>query len=280
MICVSPITITNDKGRFTVPCGRCPMCIKNRQEDWIFRLNEEFSVSSSALFLTLTYSDEHIPVGENNFTLFKRDLQNFHKRLRINHDRHEKVQKMAKNWPKIKYYAIGEYGSKTERPHYHGIYFNIWPELEKELVTIWGKGHVKIGTVTPQSIAYVTSYLFSKLEKWEGKEQPFALISKKMGADYVKKNFKFHNTAQQKRAYVISHDRQIRMPKYYKEKIFNDYDRFFLAKQAVKMADDFTTKLEEKAIKQGDDPRLYLAKLRYEAYRTLAKKQTKNKTQL
>ena len=81
---------------------------------WSFRLREELKDSESAHFLTLTYDDEHIIItGNNEPTLYKRDVQLFLKSLR-------KLQKQ-----KIKYYFVGEYGGKTDRPHYHAIIFNL-----------------------------------------------------------------------------------------------------------------------------------------------------------
>ena len=50
-------------------------------------------------------------------TLQKSDLQKFFKRLR------------KKTHEKISYYAVGEYGDNTQRPHYHIILFNAIPRI-------------------------------------------------------------------------------------------------------------------------------------------------------
>jgi len=48
-------------------------------------------------------------------TLKKTDIQKFFKRLRKCHGKKHKS---------IKYYAVGEYGGQTLRPHYHIVIFN------------------------------------------------------------------------------------------------------------------------------------------------------------
>ena len=59
-------------------------------------------------YITLTYNDDHLPA---NGSLQPRDLQLFWKRLR------------KARTPGIRYYACGEYGDQTARPHYHAIIF-------------------------------------------------------------------------------------------------------------------------------------------------------------
>ena len=88
-----------------VPCGKCPNCKKRRVNEWVFRLQEEDKVSSTSYFITLTYDTVVVPISPNGFmTLKKRDLQLFWKRLR----------KAIGKGPKIRYYAVGEYGSKSK----------------------------------------------------------------------------------------------------------------------------------------------------------------------
>src|SRR5690625_7067719 len=83
MQCPSPISIKDPNGqhswqRIQVPCGKCGACKHNRRADWSFRLQQELRDAESALFLTLTYSDENLPVTENGeITLRKKDTQLF-----------------------------------------------------------------------------------------------------------------------------------------------------------------------------------------------------------
>ena len=108
--CITPFQvrdkITNQW--MALPCGKCPNCMKRRTSGWSFRLIKEGDISETALFVTLTYNTKYVPMSKNGFmTLDKSAVQLFMKRLRKNSSR------------KLKYYAIGEYGGKRSRPHYH-----------------------------------------------------------------------------------------------------------------------------------------------------------------
>lgn len=113
-------------------------------------------------FITLTYSDEHLPAGGS---LHKPDFQKFMKRLR------EQTQQ------KIRYYMCGEYGDKLGRPHYHALIFGydfsdktLW-EIRKEnkfyrskqLEKLWRLGYSSISEVTFSSAAYVARYVMKKI---------------------------------------------------------------------------------------------------------------------
>ena len=100
--------------RTLVPCGKCPSCLSDRARDWSNRCLMELKTSGSAIFVTLTYDDFHLPIDDDGPTLRVRDVQLFFKRLR-------------KDFPnsRIRYLLSGEYGSKTSRPHYHAIIFGL-----------------------------------------------------------------------------------------------------------------------------------------------------------
>lgn len=100
-----------------LPCGRCIGCRLKYSRDWADRCMLESLQYKNNIFLTLTYDDNHIPEcqeGSPIHPLKKRDLQLFIKRLR-------------KEFPndRIRYFACGEYGSNSMRPHYHLLVFNI-----------------------------------------------------------------------------------------------------------------------------------------------------------
>ena len=111
--CIAPFSVTHKtKGLVQVPCNKCPHCYARRISGWSYRLLREARDSDQAHFITLTYNTTHVPITqEGNFTLSPRDLQLYFKRLR-------------KTSPRLKYYAVGEYGSELNRPHYHAIVFN------------------------------------------------------------------------------------------------------------------------------------------------------------
>lgn len=101
-----------------VPCGKCPLCRAKKAKEWSFRaVAENTSSTSEPLFLTLTYNNDNLP----SCGIFKEEIQLFMKRLRRNLDR----RSIPHN---LRYVAVGEYGSKSQRPHYHMILWN-FPDL-------------------------------------------------------------------------------------------------------------------------------------------------------
>lgn len=107
-----------------IPCGKCIGCRLEYSRQWANRCMLELQYHDSAYFVTLTYDDYHIPIsyypdeetGEalESFTLCKRDFQLFMKRLRKRFSDQQ-----------IRFFACGEYGPSTFRPHYHVILFGL-----------------------------------------------------------------------------------------------------------------------------------------------------------
>lgn len=176
--CLYPITIGKQQG-FTrwkvVPCGKCLTCKRRRQAGWSFRLSQEMQRSQSAAFITFTYNDDCLTYGEENPTLVKRDFQLFMKRLR------KKQSKRTQD--KIKFYACGEYGSITQRPHYHAIVFNLHPSLSLDgiLSEIWSMGNVQVDECNIKTIQYVTKYVMKTHNRYKGVEPEFSLMSQGLG---------------------------------------------------------------------------------------------------
>lgn len=166
-----------------LPCGKCEGCRLDYSRQWATRCMLELGYHESSYFVTLTYDDAHVPVsyytapetGEafSAYTLSKRDFQLFMKRLR-------------KSQPdsNIRFYASGEYGSNTLRPHYHAILFGLKLDdlvpysktlrgdvlyTSDWLQKVWSKdgcplGHVIIGEVTWESCAYTARYVLKKAQ--------------------------------------------------------------------------------------------------------------------
>lgn len=192
----------------SVPCGRCPACYRRRVSAWSFRLLQEYKVCYSAQFLTLTYDSCNVPLTSKGVAqLCKRDMQLFIKRLRKSHE----------EGTRIKYFAVGEYGGKTSRPHYHILLFNARVELVQ---SSWKLGNVHYGTVTAASIGYTLKYMAKKCKQVYGVEKPFALMSKGLGASYITGQvIKWHVSG--RRMYcVLPGGKKISMSRYYKDKIF------------------------------------------------------------
>lgn len=179
------------------PCGQCLFCRINKKREWIARLLLEAASHEQNQFWTLTYEDDrlptvhppigsagareaylrqslagrHVPVAEQPGSLFKPDLAKFFKRFR-------------KSVSDLRYYAVGEYGERRGRPHYHVLAFGVSvdpPTLQKT----WGLGAVHIGDVESASINYCVEYAL-KTDKAQSlidlRRQPeFAVMSRNPG---------------------------------------------------------------------------------------------------
>lgn len=201
----------------SVPCGKCPKCVKRRASSWSFRLMQEEKNSSSAMFVTLTYDTKQVPLTRNGYmSLDKRGIQLFFKSLRKLHDQ------------KLKYYIVGEYGGKTMRPHYHMILFNA--DIEK-VDKCWTFGSKHFGSVSGASIGYSLKYISKKkrvpLHQNDDREREFGLMSKKLGLSYVTPEMiEWHKADMHGRMYCNLQDgKKITMPRYFKQKIYNEYER-------------------------------------------------------
>lgn len=205
-----------------VPCGRCPICRKRRVNEWVFRMQKEDEVSTSSHFITLTYDTAFVPITKNGFmTLKKKDVQDFMKRLR-------KLEYYRKTGNKIRYYFVGEYGTKNDRPHYHAIIFNVTDE--NDIIKAWTQGQTHIGTVQGESIAYTVKYLDKPykipVHDRDDRQKEFSLMSQGLGKNYLTQAVKKYHKDDVRRNYVTGKGgHKLPMPKYYKDKIFTDEEK-------------------------------------------------------
>lgn len=130
-------------------CGQCKPCLLNRKRLWTGRLMLEYQKHQSAFFVTLTYDKEHLPCDGS---VSVQHAQRYLKRLRT-----------AIYPRKLRYYMVGEYGEVSKRPHYHLALFG--EMTVQEITSSWGQGHVHVGSLTPQSSAYLVSYVVKHLTK-------------------------------------------------------------------------------------------------------------------
>lgn len=193
--------VKNHPKDIPVPCGHCIGCRLDKSRAWADRMMLELDHSKTAVFVTLTYDNDHVPVSMINddgvpyYTLDKRDVQLFLKRLR----------KYACD-KKLRYFLSGEYGDKTFRPHYHAIIFGLdltdFPDCihygnnpfgqpyytSSILERIWSNGFVSLAPVSWQTCAYVARYVTKKLSgpdslvyEFRNCVPPFALMSRRPG---------------------------------------------------------------------------------------------------
>lgn len=110
---------------------------------------EALAYPDASSFLTLTYAPEHLPDGG---TLVLKDLQLWLKRFR-------------KDYGPLRYYAVGEYGDLTWRPHYHIALFGVPPsDAARDSVSrTWRYGLAHWGEITMHSAQYVAGYTVKRM---------------------------------------------------------------------------------------------------------------------
>lgn len=241
MKCISPLNIkhpSEGKVRLNVPCGKCINCLGTRRNDWTFRLEQEQRASNTSHFITLTYDENHLTyTPEHIETLYKPHLQKFFKKLRY-------AQYKLGNKDKIRYYAVGEYGTKTQRPHYHAIMFNLDTEILTQLTQLWGKGLTHSAITSPATIRYVTKYLINKVGDYNDRDKPFAIMSKQLGIDYLHDKFQYHRDTQSLTVTNNSGTKQP-LPRYYAERMFSKDEKAELVKHAIHKADQLEERERE-----------------------------------
>lgn len=164
-------------------CGQCAGCRYRRRMDWAIRLEHEASFHRDAIFLTLTYDDDHLPHAGS---LVIDHTSKFVRALR-DHLRRKKIP------ASIRYFAVGEYGGEFGRPHYHLILFGWFPADASLAYTkhtfsqyspefqamfgrqgirhyssatidrVWKRGLAHFSTVSSATMQYVTKYHVDKI---------------------------------------------------------------------------------------------------------------------
>lgn len=225
MKCDSPFYVlpAGATERVPVPCNRCPPCKINRVNSWVFRLLQEEKLHAHAHFVTFTYDTHCVPISPNGFmTLKKSDFQDYMKRLRN-----------LCPGQTLKYYAVGEYGTKNSRPHYHAIIFGV--DDPNKFADAWmlkgqSLGGVYIGKVSSNSIAYTMKYIdksnFKRKHKRDDREPEFPLMSQGLGKNYLTPEIIAYHQADKSRLYCTREGgHKIALPRYYKQKLYSEDDR-------------------------------------------------------
>lgn len=178
-----------------IPCGTCILCRNEQARQQAIRIAHEATLWPTSSFLTMSYADEHLP----RYNSLNYDhLEKFWKRLR-------------KHLGELRYYAVGEYGDISLRPHYHACLFGhdftensviltetphrTW--VNEKLTRMWGYGRVVIGQLNYQTARYTASYVTKKLrakqryvrvDEATGElielEQPAARMSRNLGKEW------------------------------------------------------------------------------------------------
>lgn len=184
MKCKSPSSV----GMWFVPCGKCVPCLIMKRKLWASRIELEATCHDQAAFITLTYEDSQLPAGSS---LEPAHLKAWLKRIR---ERSEPLR--------LRYFACGEYGERSNRPHYHAILFGYrgctcgaesqWRRKQIScrdcnlLRETWGHGYILSGPFTRGAAGYVARYVTKKMTakddpRLEGRSPEFARMSLKPG---------------------------------------------------------------------------------------------------
>lgn len=144
------------------------------------------------MFLTLTYDEEHL----KSDSLIPEDFTLFIKRLRRKINYHYGTDKQ------IRFFGCGEYGAEYQRPHFHIIIFDFWPDdaqlfsqnfngdrlfTSRFIESCWSNGFAPFGTVSFESCAYVARYVTKKITGpiaeyvYDGLQPEFVRMSRRPG---------------------------------------------------------------------------------------------------
>lgn len=176
-------------------------------------------------FITLTYDERHVRrTADGRLSLRFKDVQLYLKKLR-----------------KAKYYAkyicVGEYGSQTQRPHYHML---LWTDCPAEkLEDFWTSskdrskmGAFHIGRISMASAMYTLKYIIQPKQKQEdGIEKTRAQFSRGLGLGYLTADiYEYHTRDEDAPVFIGMVDgAEVALPRYYRYKIFTKYQ---LAREA------------------------------------------------
>lgn len=227
--------------RVAIACGQCVACRLDRASSWAVRILHEAQTtrfpgccgaglcehSRPSSFITLTYDDAHLPPGNS---LVVRDWQLFAKKAR-------------KRFGPFRFYAVGEYGERTQRAHYHAIIFgHDWAGdrvlhkpgkfgdlfRSEALTSCWGLGFASVGSVTLQSASYVARYCMKKVTgdrasaHYQGRKPEFSVMSRGgrgkrggLGSDWVSR-FKGDVFPSDE---TVVNGKRLRTPRYYDSKL-------------------------------------------------------------
>ncbi|AXL15459.1 replication initiator protein [Microviridae sp.] len=158
MLCRKGILLKQTQQR--VPCGQCMPCRINTGRKWSGRIMLESAYQYTKTgfpgeFITLTYSDENVPVTvEGVQTLAKKPFLIW-------------LHNQRKDLQGFRYYAVGEYGENTHRPHYHLALFPTTYDQCAVLRGRWEKlfGFTSSYPLAPERARYLANYTAKKLTK-------------------------------------------------------------------------------------------------------------------
>ena len=186
--CLHPKVFKNKDGQLqTVPCGKCVYCQNMKQSSLLDRIMCDCKSFKYTAFVTLTYEEQYVPkayllddfisfpghevldpsfvqsfqecqLSNEDFirVLHYPDLQKFIKRLR-------NIYAKRNSGENIRYFAVGEYGKRFRRPHYHLLLmFNSDSQaasMEEDISACWKFGFHDLQFADTSASKYVAKYV-------------------------------------------------------------------------------------------------------------------------
>lgn len=151
-MCINPILLPNGQ---EVACHHCWQCVRRKVDDWTGRCIAESKDAVITRSVTLTYgrddrynSSDHVKAAILTYS----DFQKYRR-------------SMLDAGYSVRYFVVGEYGSRKGRSHWHAILFFYGTKLPLRPLgrnfddEHWPHGHSFWDECYPETIQYVTKYL-------------------------------------------------------------------------------------------------------------------------
>lgn len=222
-ICWSPKKYSKEFAPFQLPCGKCLSCrLENARQKAVRCVHEAQIYGDRNSFITLTYDEKNLTSDKLKYS----DFQAFIKALRtkIHEDylrkrypgdtqvlRRARYRAISPEERKaiiqrnaIGVFAVGEYGDRKKRPHWHALIFN-WRPIDgllkytselgddvytsEELSSLWTKGISEFGSVTFKSAGYVARYASKKLTHGDDGQHDYEPIARTSSRNAIGKKF-------------------------------------------------------------------------------------------
>lgn len=229
-----PPAVVPEFSKIAIPCGYCIECRKKRAREWIIRLKEEVKVNKKGYFVTFTYSDDSLnQLIKKANTDEAKEVARVSIRLFL--ERYRKKFKVS-----CKHWLITELGHVgTKRLHLHGF---IWTNInEEELKKIWSYGWIYCGKeINNKTINYCAKYV-TKFDKERPTFIAKIFASPGLGKSYINEKtkaihkFNYDSTID----YYSDKGRKIALPKYYRDKLYNDEEKNFFWRRSIEKGEKY-----------------------------------------
>ena len=157
MLCPNPITLTAH--RPPVPCGQCMACRVNQSRFWVGRILLEWYHAPESWFVTLTLSDDNLRM------VYDAETGEFWQTLDPD-DTRLWLARWRKLYGSQRFFLVGEYGDKSQRPHYHAILFDVSRyTIQAKVDRTWELGMNTVFEMNEARARYVAQYCLKKMNR-------------------------------------------------------------------------------------------------------------------